>query len=53
LQAILEAIDGIMAATAGKALDDFSGGWLLRHGVQRGIAIISGAARRFPPAGPA
>ncbi|MEJ0046789.1 MAG: HepT-like ribonuclease domain-containing protein [Rhodospirillales bacterium] len=49
LQAILEAIDGIMAATAGKTLDDPGGDWLLRHGVQRGIEIISEATRRLPP----
>ena len=48
LQAILEAIDGIMAATADKTLEDFSGDWLLRHGVQRGIEIISEATRRLP-----
>ena len=33
----------------GKTLADFSADWLLRHGVQRGIEIISEAARRFPP----
>ena len=33
----------------GKTLDDFSRDWLLRHGVQRGIEIISEAARRIPP----
>lgn len=49
LQAILEAIDGIESATKGKSLAEFSGDWLLRHGVQRGIEIISEAARRIPP----
>ena len=34
---------------AGKSLEDFSGDWLLKHGVQRGIEIISEAARRVPP----
>ena len=49
LLAILEAIEGIEAATKGKTFDDFGGNWLLRHGVQRGIEIISEAARRIPP----
>ncbi len=48
LRAILDAISGIEAATAGKAFDDFKSDWLLRHGVQRGIEIISEAARRIP-----
>jgi uncharacterized protein with HEPN domain len=48
LQAILEAINGIQAAIAGKTLDDYSGDWLLKHGVERGIEIISEAARRLP-----
>jgi len=48
LRAILEAIDGIEAAVSGKILDDFADDWLLRHGVQRGIEIISEAARRIP-----
>ena len=48
LRAILEAIDGIDAATRGKTRDDYSADWLLRHGVERGIEIISEAARRIP-----
>lgn len=48
LRAILDAIEGIEAATAGKTFDDFKSDWLLRHGVQRGIEIISEAARRIP-----
>ncbi len=43
LRAILEAIEGIENARQGKTLDDFSGDWLLRHGVQRGIEIVSEA----------
>ncbi len=35
---------------AGKSLDDYSGDWLLKHGVQRGIEIISEATRRVPSA---
>jgi uncharacterized protein with HEPN domain len=49
LHAIREAIDGVEAAVRGRTLDDFSTDWLLRHGVQRGIEIISEAARRIPP----
>jgi uncharacterized protein with HEPN domain len=50
LHAILEAIDGIENAVRGKTRDDFEAEWLLRHGVQRGIEILSEAARRVPPA---
>jgi len=49
LRAILEAIDGIETATRGKTLDEFRADWLLRHGVQRGVEIVSEAARRIPP----
>lgn len=49
LRAILDATAGIQAAVHGKSLGDFSADWLLRRGVQRGIAIISEAARRMPP----
>jgi uncharacterized protein with HEPN domain len=48
LRAILEAIAGIEVATAGKSLQDYSADWLLRHGVQRGIEIISESVRRIP-----
>ncbi|MBU6299157.1 MAG: DUF86 domain-containing protein [Alphaproteobacteria bacterium] len=48
LRAILDAIDGIDDATRGKTLDDYAANWLLRHGVQRGIEVISEAARRIP-----
>lgn len=44
----MEAIDGIENASRGKTIQDFEGDWLLRHGVQRGIEIISEAARRIP-----
>ncbi|GJD62729.1 hypothetical protein [Methylobacterium frigidaeris] len=43
LDDILAAIDGIQRATAGKDLADYTGDWLLKHGVQRGIEIISEA----------
>ena len=45
---IVEAMDGIAAATTGKTLDDFRSDWLLRRGVERGIEIISEAARHLP-----
>ena len=48
LRAILDAIEGIESAVRGKSLDDFGGDWLLRHGIQRGLEIISEAARRVP-----
>jgi uncharacterized protein with HEPN domain len=49
LRAILDAIEGIDNATRGKTLKDFGNDWLLRHGVQRGVEIVSEAARRIPP----
>jgi len=49
LRAIAEAIEGIDNSVAGKTLDDFGADWLLRHGIQRAIEIISEAARRIPP----
>jgi uncharacterized protein with HEPN domain len=48
LDEILSAIDGIQAALADKSFDDFESDWLLRHGVQRGIEIISEASRHLP-----
>ncbi len=49
LRAILDAIEGIDNATRGKTIEDFGSDWLLRHGVQRGVEIVSEAARRIPP----
>lgn len=49
MRAILDAIDGIESANAGKSLEDWNSDWLLRNGIQRGIEIISEAARRIPP----
>ena len=45
---ILEAVDGIQKATEGKSLEEFSQDWLVRHGVQRGLEIISEASRHLP-----
>lgn len=42
------AIEGIEHATHGKSLEDFETDWLLRHGVERGIEIISEASRALP-----
>ncbi len=50
LRAILDAIDGVERAMAGKSLQEYSADWLLKHGVERAIEIISEAARRIPPA---
>ena len=41
LHEIVTAIDGIQAAVAGKTFADFQKDWLLRHGAQRAIEIIS------------
>ncbi|TPI43919.1 DUF86 domain-containing protein [Mesorhizobium sp. B3-1-6] len=48
LAEIVAALDGIDAATTGKTLEDFRSDWLLRHGVERGIEIISEATRHIP-----
>lgn len=34
---------------AEKTLSEYSADWLLKHGVERGIEIISEAVRRVPP----
>jgi uncharacterized protein with HEPN domain len=49
LAEMLDAISGIENSVAGKTLADFEREWLLKHGVQRGIEIISEAARHLPP----
>lgn len=46
---ILDAIEGIESAVAGKTFEDFEAEWLLRRGVERAIEIISEASRRIPP----
>jgi uncharacterized protein with HEPN domain len=48
LEEILTAIQGIETSIAGKTFDDFRSEWLLRHGIQRGIEIISEASRHLP-----
>ena len=42
------AIFGIEKASAGKTLSDYTADWLLKHGIQRGIEIISEASRALP-----
>lgn len=48
LAEMIEALDGIAAATKGRTIEDFHANWLLRRGVERGIEIISEAARHIP-----
>lgn len=48
LDEITNAVEGIEAATAGKQLEDFSQDWLLKHGIERGLEIISEASRHLP-----
>lgn len=48
LDEIIVALDGISAATEGRSIEDFRQNWLLRRGVERGIEIISEAARHLP-----
>lgn len=48
LEDMLDAIDGIERATAGKSLADYQDDWLLKHAVQRAIEIISEASRALP-----
>ncbi|MEQ1407597.1 HepT-like ribonuclease domain-containing protein [Neorhizobium sp. Rsf11] len=48
LAEILEAIEGIETHTAGKSLAEFEHDWLLRHGTQRALEIISEASRHIP-----
>ena len=48
LQEIIVAIDVIQMAVAGKTFAKFQKDWLLRHGAQRAIEIISEASRHVP-----
>jgi uncharacterized protein with HEPN domain len=47
---ITDALDGIASAIDGKSFAEFETDWLLRHGVQRGIEIVSEAVRHLPDA---
>lgn len=48
LDDMLSAIEGIQRATAGKSFEDYTGDWLLKRAVERGIEIISEASRLLP-----
>jgi len=48
LEDMLEAIEGISTASQGKSFSDYQSDWLLRHGLERGIEIISEASRSLP-----
>ena len=50
LDDMLAALDGIARSTAGKSFEAFRDDWLLKHGVERGIEIISEASRAIPDA---
>jgi uncharacterized protein with HEPN domain len=45
---IIEAIEGVETATAGRTFEEFKADWLLRHATQRALEIISEAARHIP-----
>ena len=45
---IIETIDRILAATAGKTFDEFEADWLVSFATQRAIEIISEATRHIP-----
>jgi uncharacterized protein with HEPN domain len=48
VQDMLETIEHLQRATAGKTFEDFQGDWLLRKATERGIEIISEASRHLP-----
>ena len=48
LQEIIVAIDGIQMAVAGKVFADFQKDWVLRHGAQWAIEVISEASPHVP-----
>ena len=48
IQDMLETIDELGRATAGKTFEDFQRDWLLRKGAERGVEIISEASRHLP-----
>lgn len=45
---MLETIDRLEAATAGRTFEDFQRDWLLRKAAERGLEIISEASRHVP-----
>lgn len=45
---MLETIEELERATAGKTFEDFQRDWLLRKAAERGVEIISEASRHLP-----
>jgi uncharacterized protein with HEPN domain len=45
---MLETIDELEHATAGKTFEDYQRDWLLRKAAERGVEIISEASRHLP-----
>ncbi|AZV22557.1 MULTISPECIES: HepT-like ribonuclease domain-containing protein [unclassified Mesorhizobium] len=48
LAEIMEALDGILLPPRARRWMTSNSDWLLRHGIERGIEIISEAARHIP-----
>lgn len=48
IQDMLETIDQLEGATAGRTFEDFQRDWLLRKAAERGLEIISEASRHVP-----
>jgi uncharacterized protein with HEPN domain len=48
LDDMMDAIEGIQHAVAGKTLADYRADWVLKRSVERGIEIISEASRALP-----
>jgi uncharacterized protein with HEPN domain len=49
LRHILDNIDGILAATRGRAAAEITESYVIRRAVERGVEIISEAAKALPP----
>jgi uncharacterized protein with HEPN domain len=47
IQDMLESIEGIEQAIAGKTFRDYQRSWLLRSAIERGIEVISEASRHL------
>ena len=48
IEDMLEAIDEVRRATAGRSFDDFQQDWMMRKAAERGVEIISEASRHLP-----
>jgi uncharacterized protein with HEPN domain len=51
IQDMLESIEGIEQAVAGKTFRDYQRSWLLRSAIERGIEVISEASRHLDKEG--